>query len=120
MLDESFKTAASPSTTDSIVAPAASPVSLDGHGAFAARNQRGRSLRAPRALRHLFRHFARFAGVQREIVRLTLDGMTAKECAAALRVGVRTIETHWERIFLKTGARSKVELIGSLVRRPIR
>lgn len=61
------------------------------------------------ALRHLSR-------VQRDIVRLTLEGMTAKECAAQLRVGVRTIETHWERIFQKTGARSKVQLIGSLCR----
>ncbi len=56
------------------------------------------------------------SSAQREILRLTIEGKTAKECADALHVGVRTVETHWERIFEKTGTRSKVQLLGALLR----
>src|SRR6185503_2180371 len=43
-------------------ATAAASLTLDGDGAFATGDERGRPLGAPRALRHLFSHFARFTG----------------------------------------------------------
>jgi DNA-binding NarL/FixJ family response regulator len=54
--------------------------------------------------------------VQREVLRLTVEGKTAKEVAAVLKVSVRTIETHWDRIFEKTGVRSKLQLLATLLR----
>jgi len=54
--------------------------------------------------------------VQREVLRLTVEGKTAKEVAAVLKVSVRTVETHWDRIFEKTGVRSKLQLLATLLR----
>lgn len=54
--------------------------------------------------------------VQREVLRLTVEGKTAKEVAAVLKLSVRTVETHWDRIFEKTGVRSKLQLLAALLR----
>lgn len=54
--------------------------------------------------------------VQREVLRLTVEGKTAKEVAAVLQLSVRTVETHWDRIFEKTGVRSKLQLLAALLR----
>jgi DNA-binding CsgD family transcriptional regulator len=48
---------------------------------------------------------------EREVARLAADGLTAREIAARLFVGERTVETHLTRVYAKLGVRTKVELV---------
>lgn len=46
-----------------------------------------------------------------DVARLAANGATAKEIAATLFVGERTVETHLARIYAKTGVSGKLDLI---------
>ncbi len=48
---------------------------------------------------------------EREVARLAASGMTAKEIAAALFVGERTVESHLASSYAKLGVSSKLELV---------
>jgi len=48
---------------------------------------------------------------EREVARLAADGLTAREIAARLFVGERTVETHLTRVYAKLGVTTKVELV---------
>jgi DNA-binding CsgD family transcriptional regulator/tetratricopeptide (TPR) repeat protein len=47
---------------------------------------------------------------EREVARLAVQGMTAKEIAEQLILGSRTVEGHLANVYAKLGVRSKVEL----------
>lgn len=53
---------------------------------------------------------------EREVVELAADGLTAREIAAALFIGERTVETHLANSYAKLGISSKRELIMERVR----
>jgi DNA-binding CsgD family transcriptional regulator len=48
---------------------------------------------------------------EREVARLAIEGRTAKEIAAALFIGERTVETHLAGAYVKLGVSSRVELV---------
>jgi class 3 adenylate cyclase/DNA-binding CsgD family transcriptional regulator len=48
---------------------------------------------------------------EREVARLAIEGRTAKEIAAALFIGERTVETHLAGAYAKLGVSSRVELV---------
>jgi DNA-binding CsgD family transcriptional regulator len=48
---------------------------------------------------------------EREVARLAADGLTAREIAARLFVGERTVATHLTRVYAKLGVKTKVELV---------
>lgn len=48
---------------------------------------------------------------EREVFGLLISAMTARHIAAALQIGIKTVETHRERIFKKLGVHSVVELV---------
>ena len=48
---------------------------------------------------------------EREVARLAASGMTAREIAAALFVGERTVESHLASTYAKLGVNSKLELV---------
>ena len=49
-------------------------------------------------------------GREREVAELAAAGRSAREIAAALFVGERTVEGHLARAYARLGVRSKVEL----------
>lgn len=49
---------------------------------------------------------------EREIIKLTVEGRTAKEIAQVLGIGVRTVEWHLENAKAKLGVDSKLQLVG--------
>ncbi len=49
---------------------------------------------------------------EREVVRLTRQGLTAKEIGETLFIGSRTVETHLSNVYAKLGINSKMHLIG--------
>ncbi len=51
---------------------------------------------------------------ERETARHLVAGMSYKEIAGALDISVATIKTHISRIYEKTGARSKIELLNKI------
>lgn len=51
---------------------------------------------------------------QAEVLRCAMDGLTAKETAERLVVGIRTVEDYWQRIFDKTGRRSRDKVLALL------
>ena len=48
---------------------------------------------------------------EREVARLAATGMSAKEIAASLFVGKRTVETHLANVYAKLGVDSKLQLV---------
>lgn len=48
---------------------------------------------------------------EREVARLAVEGRSAKEIAAALFIGERTVETHLASAYAKLGVSSRVELV---------
>lgn len=46
-----------------------------------------------------------------DVLRMIAGGLTSKEIAAALRIGVRTVETHRENMFTKLQLHSSAELV---------
>jgi len=46
-----------------------------------------------------------------EVLELSTDGLSNKEVAKELSVGIRTIQTHWRNIFNKLGVSSRTEAI---------
>lgn len=48
---------------------------------------------------------------EKEVLKLTAEGLTAKEAGAALFLSPRTIEDYLESIRKKTGLRNKTELV---------
>jgi DNA-binding CsgD family transcriptional regulator len=48
---------------------------------------------------------------EREVARLAVQGLTAKEIAKQLILGPRTVEGHLANVYAKLGVRSKVELV---------
>jgi class 3 adenylate cyclase/DNA-binding CsgD family transcriptional regulator len=48
---------------------------------------------------------------EREVARLAVDGRSAKEIAAALFIGERTVESHLAAVYAKLGVSSRVELV---------
>lgn len=48
---------------------------------------------------------------EREVARLAIEGRSAKEIAAALFIGERTVETHLAGAYAKLGVSSRVELV---------
>ncbi|MBN1938440.1 MAG: hypothetical protein JW843_02570, partial [Candidatus Aminicenantes bacterium] len=51
-----------------------------------------------------------------DVLRLVLQGRTNKEIEAALFISVETVKTHIQRIYRKTGVRSRLELINRAAR----
>jgi DNA-binding NarL/FixJ family response regulator len=56
---------------------------------------------------------------EREVLKMIASGLTSKEIAAALRIGVRTVETHRENLFTKLQLHSSAELVRYAVRHGI-
>ena len=54
---------------------------------------------------------AALTGREREVARLAAQGRTALEIARELFIGVRTVESHLNRIYSKLGVSSKLELV---------
>jgi DNA-binding CsgD family transcriptional regulator len=48
---------------------------------------------------------------EREVARLAVEGLSAKEIGARLFIGERTVETHLANVYAKLGVRSRVELV---------
>ncbi|HZI38383.1 MAG TPA: AAA family ATPase [Acidimicrobiia bacterium] len=48
---------------------------------------------------------------EREVARLAVGGLTAREIADRLFIGERTVETHLSRVYAKLGVGSKLELV---------
>jgi DNA-binding NarL/FixJ family response regulator len=53
---------------------------------------------------------------EREIALMIVDGTTGPEIATALRISVRTVEVHRQRIMRKTQLRNAVELARVAIR----
>jgi DNA-binding CsgD family transcriptional regulator len=51
---------------------------------------------------------------ERQLVSLVLDGLATKQLAVALSISPHTVQDHLKAIFLKTGVRSRPELVGRL------
>ena len=51
---------------------------------------------------------------EREIATLVARGLTSREVAQSLVIGVRTVESHLARIFDKLGIHSRAELAATL------
>ncbi len=49
---------------------------------------------------------------ERQVARLTVDGLTAREIGEQLFISRRTVETHLANVYAKLGVRSKIELVG--------
>jgi DNA-binding NarL/FixJ family response regulator len=49
---------------------------------------------------------------ERQVARLVVDGLTAREIGEQLFISRRTVETHLANVYAKLGVRSKVELVG--------
>ena len=47
---------------------------------------------------------------ERQVARLAVDGLTAREIGEQLFISPRTVETHLASVYAKLGVRSKVEL----------
>ncbi len=60
--------------------------------------------------------FSVLTGRQREVLQLTAEGMSTRDIAAQLKVSVKTIETHRQKIMSKLGVRSIAELTKYAVR----
>ncbi len=60
--------------------------------------------------------FSLLTGRQREVLQLTAEGMSTRDTAAQLRVSVKTIETHRQKIMNKLGVHSIAELTKYAVR----
>jgi DNA-binding NarL/FixJ family response regulator len=58
----------------------------------------------------------RLTAREREVVALVVDGRSNDEVGAALRIGVKTVETHLKRIFERFGLRSRTELVARALR----
>ena len=48
---------------------------------------------------------------EREVASLAAQGLSAKEIAAELAIGERTVETHLARVYAKLGLASKIDLV---------
>lgn len=59
----------------------------------------------------LARRFGKLTDSEREVLTRLMDGQPNKEIAAALKLGLRTVELRRAKIFEKAGARSLAELI---------
>ena len=44
-----------------------------------------------------------------EVLRMISDGLTDREAAAALRISIRTVETHVSNVLHKLGVRSRAD-----------
>jgi DNA-binding CsgD family transcriptional regulator len=53
---------------------------------------------------------------EREVIGLALTGLTARDIGTRLFIADRTVETHLAHAYAKLGVRSRLELIGRLVR----
>ena len=51
---------------------------------------------------------------EREIAELVAEGRTSREVADELIIGVRTVESHLARVYVKLGVRSRTELADAL------
>ena len=49
---------------------------------------------------------------ERQVARLAVDGLTAREIGEQLFISSRTVETHLANVYAKLGVRSKIELVG--------
>ena len=47
---------------------------------------------------------------ERQVARLAVEGLTAREIGEQLFIGRRTVETHLANVYAKLGVRSKIEL----------
>jgi DNA-binding NarL/FixJ family response regulator len=48
---------------------------------------------------------------ERQVARLAVDGLTAREIGEQLFISRRTVETHLANVYTKLGVRSKIELV---------
>ena len=64
----------------------------------------------PAAWAAVVREFA-LSPQQACVVELVLQGKRDKEIANAMSIGMGTVRTHLSRVFLRTGARDRVELV---------
>ena len=64
--------------------------------------------------RDLFYQIHSISEREREIVELVVQGLSNQEIAAQLHIGLATVKTHLHRIFFKTGAKSRMELLHKL------
>ncbi|HML88450.1 MAG TPA: helix-turn-helix transcriptional regulator [Methylomusa anaerophila] len=55
---------------------------------------------------------------EREIVQIMAMGKTNKEISKILCIGLETVKSHIRNLFAKTGATSRVELIGKVLQLP--
>jgi len=56
-------------------------------------------------------------GRELEVLRLTASGMTNRDIAQALSIGLRTVQAHLSNIFNKTGTSSRTEAVVEALRR---
>ncbi|MBI4421277.1 MAG: response regulator transcription factor [Gemmatimonadetes bacterium] len=57
------------------------------------------------------RSFERLSPREREVLHLTVEGLTSKEIATRLGISPRTAEAHRAHLMHKLGVRNRVELI---------
>jgi FixJ family two-component response regulator len=79
---------------------------VQGALAALAGQQQARALRSAMDAR-----LARLTQRERQVLALTVEGLSNKEIAAALDISARTIEGHRARIYLKTGVTSVLQLV---------
>jgi DNA-binding CsgD family transcriptional regulator len=48
---------------------------------------------------------------EREVAQLAIEGLLAREIAARLYIGERTVETHLANVYRKLGVASKLDLV---------
>ena len=53
---------------------------------------------------------------EREVLSLSMDGLTSKEIARILNLSFRTIEVHRQHILCKTNCKNIIHVVGQLYR----
>jgi DNA-binding CsgD family transcriptional regulator len=59
------------------------------------------------------------SGGERETVRLAAEGLVSKEIAERRQQSVKTVDSYWARIYIKTGLGSQREILSALLRRAL-
>jgi DNA-binding NarL/FixJ family response regulator len=56
---------------------------------------------------------------EREVVRLAIEGRTAREIGSRLHIGERTVETHLANAYVKLGVTSRIDLVRRAAELPV-
>lgn len=52
---------------------------------------------------------------EKQVIQGAMNGLSIKECADHMHLSRKTVEQYWQRIFTKTGCRSRERVMASLI-----